>query len=221
MSFADHFSTQATDYSRYRPTYPPELFAWLAGLVEAHDASRRQLRQARSHPGVSYLVAAAERAPFGGGRLDLVTVAQALHWFDFDAFFAETRRVVRPGGVLAAWTYDLVTVDADVDAVVRWFYSEVVGPYWPPERRYVEEQYRTLPFPFEAVGPVPDFGMGKSWSREDLVAQAGTWSSTNRYRRDRGEDPLELLRPRLAEVWPDPEEHRPVHWTVHLRAGRV
>lgn len=248
MSFADHFSRQAADYSRYRPTYPPALYTWLAGLVEGHDAvwdcgtgngqaatgladhfrrvvatdaSARQIRQARPHARVSYLVAPAERSALAPASVDMVTVAQAIHWFDFDAFYAEVRRVARPGAVLAAWTYDLVTVDPDVDAVVRWFYSDVVGRYWPSERRYVEEQYRTLPFPFDAVGPVPDFEIAATWRRGDLSALTGTWSSTNRYRQDRGEDPVALLEPRLAEVWPDETEERSVRWRIHVRAGRI
>ena len=151
-------------------------------------------------------------------------MAQAVHWFDLDTFYAQVRHVGRPGGVLAVWTYSVFTVDPAVDEVVRWYYGDVVGPYWPPERWHVEDRYRSLPFPFDPVnaeGPEPAFAMHPTWRREDLVGQLGTWSSTNRYRDARGSDPLGLLRPRLAEVWPDPEERRVIDWPLHLKVGRL
>lgn len=260
VSFPDHFSGHAAAYSRHRPAYPKELYVWLAGLVDLHDvawdcgtgsgqaaaglaehfrrvvatdASPQQISQARPRSGVSYVLAAAERAPLPDHRVALVTVAQAVHWFDLDAFYAEARRVVRPGGLVAVWTYSLFTVDPDVDDVVRWYYRDVVGPYWPPERWHVEDCYRNLPFPFEPLdtgsgtaGPgdvtsVPAFTMRPSWRREDVLAQLGTWSSTNRYRDTMGADPLDLLGPRLAEVWPDAHERKAVDWPLYVKVGRL
>lgn len=248
MTFADHFSGHAAAYSRHRPAYPATLYSWLAaqsprhdtawdcgtgngqaasGLVDhfhrvvATDASTQQLAHARPDPRISYVTAVAEAPSLADASLDLVTVAQAVHWFDLDAFYAAVRRVGRPGCLLAVWTYDLVSVDPDVDEVLRWFYSDVVGAYWPPERRHVEDQYRHLPFPFDAVDPAPDFDIRASWNRRDLLALTGTWSSTNRYRRDRGEDPLDRLLPRLAEVWPDESDERSARWLLHLRVGRL
>jgi len=246
-SFPDHFSGHAELYRRYRPTYPAGLYAWLAGLtrgrevawdcatgngqaavglaghfrmVVATDASAEQVRHARPHPAVRYLLGAAERAPLADASVDLVTVAQAVHWFDLDAFYLEARRVARPGAHLAVWTYSLVRVDAAVDALVDWFYTDVVGSYWPPERIHVHERYERLPFPFEEA-QAPAFDMRPRWTRADLLAQLTTWSSVNRYRRERGEDPLALLEPRLARAWPRADEVRTLSWPISLRVGRL
>ncbi len=246
-TFPDHFSGHADLYRRHRPTYPPELFTWLAercpgratawdcatgngqaavglaahfAFVAATDASLDQITRARRHPSVGYALASAERAPLADDSADLITVAQAVHWFDLDAFYAEARRVARPGAHLAVWTYSLARVDAAVDAVVDWFYEDVVGPWWPPERRHVHERYGNLPFPFERV-PTPDFDMRPRWTRADLAGQLSTWSSVNRYRKERGEDPLDLLEPRLAEAWPDADEVRGVSWPIYLHVGRL
>jgi hypothetical protein len=163
----------------------------------------------------------------------LVTVAQAVHWFHLEAFYSQVRRVGRSGGILAVWTYSLFTVDPDVDDVVRWYYRDVVGPYWPMERWHVEDRYRNLPFPFDGVEPganpsrvgnagaAPAFSMRPSWRREDVVAQLGTWSSTNRCREATGADPLEVLRPRLAEAWPDANRQRPIDWPLYVKVGRL
>jgi len=260
VSFPDHFSGHAAAYSRHRPTYPAELYVWLAGLVDRHDvawdcgtgsgqaavglaghfsrvvatdASPQQIRQARRRPGVSYVLAAAEQPPLPDHSVALVTVAQAVHWFDLEAFYAQVRRIGRPGGILAVWTYSLFTVDPDVDEVVRWYYRDVVGPYWPTERWHVEDRYRNLPFPFESVGPEVDssggdnsggasaFSMRPTWRREDVVAQLGTWSSTNRFRDAVGTDPLEILRPRLAEAWPDADQQKPIDWPLYVNVGRL
>jgi hypothetical protein len=246
-TFPDHFSGHAELYRRYRPTYPAELYAWLAEispgcaaawdcatgsgqaavglaphfeLVVATDASAEQIGHARAHPAVRYVRAAAERAPLADASVDLITVAQAVHWFHLDAFYAEARRVARRGAHVAVWTYSLVRVGAAVDAVVDWFYDQVVGPWWPPERRHVHERYQRLPFPFARVR-APSFDMRPRWTRADLLGQLSTWSSVNRYRKERGTDPLDLLRPKLAEKWPDAEETRDVSWPIHLRVGRL
>lgn len=274
-SFSDHFSGHADLYRRFRPTYPDVLYGWLGDLVEGDgrrrrawdcatgngqaavglgsvvdrvtgtDASTEQLRHARRHPRVEYVAALAERSPFRDATVDLVTVAQAVHWFHLDAFWGEVRRVARPGGVIAAWTYELFSVDAAVDAVIRWFYSEVVGPHWPPERRWVEEGYRTLPFPFDEITDVPDFVMRPRWRRADVLGQISTWSAVRRYRDRRASDtpegrppasgreppsdprpavthdPLRRLEGPLTEAWPDGEEERAVTWPLRLRVGRI
>ncbi len=246
-TFPDHFSGHAELYRRYRPTYPVELYAWLAALspargvawdcatgsgqaavglaahferVVATDASAEQVAHAPTEPSVRYLLASAERAPLADASVDLITVAQAVHWFDLDAFYAEARRVGHPGAHLAVWTYSLVRVDAAVDAAVDWFYDRVVGPWWPPERQHVHERYERLPFPFARVD-TPSFDMRPRWTRADLMGQLSTWSSVNRYREERGADPLDRLEPRLAEAWPDPDEARDVSWPIYLLVGRL
>jgi SAM-dependent methyltransferase len=244
VSFKDHFSGLASAYARYRPTYPPELAAYLATVapsralaldlatgngqaavdlafhfdqVLASDASGRQLAEAIAHPRVFYLRHPAECLPVRSASADLIAVAQAAHWFDFDRFYAEARRVLRPGGVVALWTYGLFHIDTAINAAVERFYHDVVGPYWPPERCYVEARYRTLPFPL-TESPAPAFAIAMEWSLADVISYLGTWSAVDRYRSVRGEDPLPAIAGTLATLWPGGAP-RPVHWPIHLRTG--
>lgn len=246
MSFKDHFSGHADDYTRYRPTYPAELFAWLAQQVPAHvlawdcatgngqaalglaahfeaviatDASANQITSATAHPCVRYAVAPAEGSGIAAHSVDLITVGQALHWFDFPRFYAEAARVLKPKGVLAAWSYGLMQVSPAVDAAVWRLYEPIVGPCWPPERRYVEEQYRTLPFPLEEIA-APAFAMAAEWTLAQLTGYLGTWSAVQRYRQERGADPLALIADELAAAWGAAETLRHVRWPLFMRVGR-
>lgn len=247
MSFKDHFSAQATDYARFRPDYPAGLFAWLAGIapmrdtawdcgtgsgqaavglaahfrhVIATDPSRRQLDHAEPHPRVEYRQASAEVSHLDTASVDLVTVAQAIHWFDLEKFYAEAKRVLKPGGVIAAWTYTLLDVEAGIDELLTDFYRNVVGPYWPPERRMVDDRYRSLPFPFEPLAP-PAFEIRTEWSRDDLLGYLGTWSATQAYIQAKGIDPLADFGRRLLPLWPDPVQKKILRWPLHLRVGRA
>ena len=244
--FKDHFSVAAHEYDRYRPGYPAALIdfladaapqrelAWdcatgtgqaavpLAGrfdCVVATDASSAQLAHAVPHPRVRYAVAPAESCGLADGVADLVTVAQALHWLDLERFYAEVRRVARPGAVFAAWTYSLADADPAVDPLVAAFYEEM-SPWWPPERVHVEDGYRQLPFPFVPID-APAFEIREDWPLERLLGYFSTWSGVNRYRKDTGRDPVAALGRRLAAVWGDPAQPRPVRWPLHLRVGRV
>jgi SAM-dependent methyltransferase len=242
----DHFGPVAEGYAAFRPRYPAELFATLASLVlrrriawdcatgngqaaqglaehfasvVASDASGSQLANALGHERVSYVRARAEVAPLADESVDLVTVAQALHWFDIATFWREVRRVLTPGGVVAAWCYSLAGIDAPADEVVRRFYADVVGPYWPPERRLVETGYRTVVFPFPRL-ETPVFSMEAELTLDEFVGYAGTWSATVGYRAARGEDPLPKLRRDLAPDWGEPAERRVVRWPVAMLVGR-
>jgi SAM-dependent methyltransferase len=245
MSFKDHFSRQSAAYRRYRPAYPPALIEFVAGSAPARrlavdcatgsgqaalalaarfdavlavDAGANQLARAQPQPRVHYAVSLAERLPLRDGSVDLVAAAQAAHWFDFDRFHAECRRVLAPGGVVAVWTYGLLRVSAAVDAVIDDFYEHVVGGDWPPERRYVEEGYRTLPFPWREE-PAPPFQLENDWDLEQVMGYLATWSAVQRCRHRLGRDPLESLQPRLAAAWPRCGAAR-LRWPVHLRIGR-
>jgi SAM-dependent methyltransferase len=245
MTFQDHFSTQAQAYARFRPTYPDALFAWLASLVSvrdlawdcgtgngqaavalaahfarviASDPSREQIVHAALHARVSYCVASAEAPPAAAHGADLVTVAQALHWFDFERFFPALVRVLKPGGLFAAWGYGLMRITPAVDAVVQHYYTDIVGPYWPPDRRHIESGYRSIPFPLTELA-APEFEMTAAWKLEDLYGYLDTWSATRRYLNTRGEHPLLSLRPALAQAWGGVPE-RAVAWPLFLRLGR-
>ena len=246
-AFKDHFSKQAPDYARYRPNYPAELFSWLASLapsrscawdcgtgsgqaaaglaghfdrVIATDPSKKQLEHAEPHPRIDYRVASAEASLLDTASIDLVTVAQAIHWFDLEKFYAEAKRVLKPGGVIAAWTYTLLDVEAGIDELLTDFYRNVVGPYWPPERRMVDDRYRSLPFPFAPIA-TQAFEIRTEWSREDLLGYLGTWSATQAYVKAKGVDPLEEFARRLAPLWPDSVRRKTLRWPLHLRAGRT
>jgi SAM-dependent methyltransferase len=154
------------------------------------------------------------------GSVSLITVAQALHWFDLDRFYPEAKRVLIPGGVLAVWAYGVDEVEGDVvNQLMQEFYSNTVGPYWPPERKLVEDGYRTLPFPFAEMAP-PAFRMEARWTLEQLLGYCSTWSATNRFIKATGRNPLEPLSEALARVWGDPSRPRLVIWPVSVRVGR-
>jgi len=243
-AFKDHFSRQAAAYSRYRPSYPAELIAHVASLAPARglaidcatgsgqaavalarhfervigvDGSVPQLLRSLSAAGVTYVAALAERLPVRAGSADLVVAAQAAHWFDFERFFAECRRVLRPGGVVAAWTYGKFHADAALDGVIEHFYADVVGRYWPPERRYVESAYRDLPFPLREE-PAPAFQLVTEWDLEQVLGYFGSWSAVQRFRDSTGTDPLPALRRALEPLW---SGLRRLVWPLHLRVGRV
>jgi SAM-dependent methyltransferase len=246
-AFKDHFSGHAAEYAAYRPTYPPALFELLVSLprrralaldcatgngqaavglaerferVLAIDASREQLASARPHPRIEYRVARAEETGAESGSVDLVSAAQAVHWFDFDRFYAEVRRVLAPGGAVALYTYNLVRVDPGFDRVLDRLAREVVGPYWPPERRWVDEEYRTLPFPFAEV-PTPRIENEARWDLDRLLLYVATWSACRRYREATGRDPIKMLQDELIAAWGDPGAARPVRWPIYMRAGYV
>ena len=246
MSFKDHFSGHAAAYARYRPGYPPALFDYLAtlprhrevaldcatgsgqaavglarhfALVVASDGSVSQLRSAEPHPRVSYIGNLAEAPALRTACVDLVAAAQAAHWFDHARFYVEVRRVLRPGGVLAIWTYGLARVDPDIDAIVHHFYTQTVGPYWPPERRHVEAGYRTLPFPLDEIA-APAFELTMSWDLDALLGYLGTWSAVQRYTKETGMDPLPSLRAQIAPIWNSGATRRSVVWPLHLRVGK-
>lgn len=244
--FADYFSGHAADYAANRPGYPPALFALLAGLPErrrlawdcgtgngqaavglaehfervvATDASPEQLAQAVPHPRVEYRRAAAEASGLPGGSVDLVTAAQALHWFRFDDFYTEVRRVLAPGGAVAVFTYNLARVDPEFDRVIDRLAYETVGPWWPPERRWVNEEYRTVPFPFAEI-ELPPLVREERWDLERLLRYVATWSAYQNYRRATGHDPIADVRPALEALW-GPAPVRTVRWPIFIRAGRV
>ncbi|HZO23251.1 MAG TPA: class I SAM-dependent methyltransferase [Steroidobacteraceae bacterium] len=247
MTFKDHFSRLASEYSAFRPDYPAALFGYLAGLCREHraawdcacgsgqasaglaahfeqviatDASAQQVAAAAAHPRITYRVAAAEHSGIESDSVDLVTVAQALHWFDLDAFYAEVRRVLRSSGILACWTYGVLRVEGHaIDDLVREFYTDIVGPYWPPERRLVDEGYRELSFPFPELD-APALQMQERWDRPHLLGYLRTWSGTARYVEQVGRDPVEDLGKRLASFWPDSHSDRLIRWPLALRVGR-
>ena len=242
MSFKDHFSKQAADYARFRPGYPRELFDYLvsiapsrrlawdcgtgngqaaAGLasvfdaVIATDASEKQITNAELHERVDYLVAPAEDSSIDFGTVDLIMVRRRCTGSIWTAF---TRRVLKSDGVLAASAYNLLHINPAIDEVVNRYYYEVVGPFWPQERKLVE-QFDNLPFPFHEIEP-PKFEMTTQWNFDHLVGYLRTWSSTQRFMAAKGSDPLKQIMGELRAAWGTPEQTRNVIWPLTLRIGR-
>lgn len=251
MTFKDHFSRHVELYRRYRPSYPPEVFAWLASLCASHelaldvgtgngqaarglvahfrdvlgtDASASQVASAPPYPGVRYAVAPAESSPVDDQSVDLVLAAQALHWFHFERFFAECRRVLKPGGVVAALTYFHPTVSPELDDILG-RYIDHVRADWPPERRYVDAGYANIDFPFDEIplgaGLAEPLAMQLDLDLEGYVGYLATWSAAQRFRERTGEDPRKPFVDALNAAWGDPGMKRRVAWPLSGRIGRI
>lgn len=246
-TFKDHFSDASEAYRARRPTYPSQLFEYLASVaparalawdcatgngqsagplarhfeaVVATDASAAQIEAAPPTPGVEFRVATAEASGLDPESIDVIAVAQALHWFDLPAFFAEAARVLKPGGILAVWSYQLAIVLPEIDAVVYDLYEPVLGSYWPPERALVATGYEGIALPFEPVAS-PEFDMSLEWNAEDLCDYLRTWSAAKRYAKERGLDPVDETERRLREIWPDGGDARlRVSWPLRLKVRR-
>lgn len=244
---ADHFSPVANQYASFRPSYPDALFDWLASIapqrelawdcgagngqatvplaqrfdrVIATDLSAAQLAAAPLLPNVEYREAPAEASGLPDRSVDLVTVAQAMHWFGLPQFYAEVRRTLRPRGVIAAWGYNRLLIPNDaVQQSVDRFYEEKIGSYWPAERVHVENGYRDLPFPFARIA-VPPFALHKEWTREQLLGYLRSWSAVARFKSANGYDPVDELAEEIAAYWPEGLTMK-VEWPLFVHAGRV
>jgi len=244
-AFSNHFAFAARSYATYRPRYPDALFDWIASLtptrerawdcgtgsgqaavalarhyeqVIATDPSVAQLASAEPAAGVSYLAMTAEQAGLASRSMDVVTVAQALHWFDLRTFFAETDRVLRPGGTLAVWSYGLISVDPVIDPLLGRFYWETLGSFWPSGRALVDNGYAgvSLPYPERTA---PEFTMEATWSLSQFGGFLSTWSAVGRYRQAVGADPLPQFMSSVAAAWGATDARR-VRWPLMVRSGR-
>jgi len=245
--FLDLFSRQSSTYAASRPSYPDALYQFIVSLVPgrrlawdcatgngqaardlarhfdrviATDASPEQISNATPVPNVEYRVAPAEASGLAPHSVDLVTVAQALHWLDHDRFYAEVRRVTVPDGVVAAWCYGACHAGSEVEGLLREFEEETVGPFWSSGRRWVDEGYLTIPFPFDEVAR-PSFELRVRWSLSQLREYISSWSAVAAYRRERGQDPVAPLLERIAKFWGPFDSSRDVTWPLGLRVGRI
>lgn len=244
--FKDHFSQHAQHYLDARPDYPDQLFdhlvrlapsrrlAWDCGTgngqaalalaerfehVIATDPSVEQIKRAVRHPRVDYCAATAESSCVADQSVALVTAAQAFHWFDAARFCREVQRVTVAGGVLALWCYQLACINPEIDEQVRRLYRDTLGPYWPPERRYVDDGYRSAPFPLDELA-THDFHIEKQWDLGQFVRYMASWSATRRFIHARGIDPLQMFTERLARAWGEADGRRSVVWPLKIRVGR-
>lgn len=246
LSFKDNFSRQSDLYVKYRPQYPSELYSYLQGLTEEHqlawdcgtgngqaalgiakhyarvvatDPSEEQIRNAFPHKNVFYSVKTAEHSGLQDQSVDLITAANALHWFDFERFNKEANRVLKPGGVIAAWGYGNPSHSEEIDRVITHFHDEIIGAYWLPENRLVEKKYSTIPFPYSEI-TAPLFKIEKDLGFKDLTGLFGTWSAVQRYKDRNGNDPVKKIEEDLKAAWQDLSVQKPFTWNLVLRVGR-
>lgn len=243
----DNFSVQAAQYALFRPGYPAALFDFLFGQcqafdhawdcatgngqmamalaqrfreVDATDISENQLKNATPGPNIRYRIGRAEAPDFPDHSLDLITVGQAAHWFDFARFYPEANRVLKPGGILALVGYNLLKVNEKIDYVITHFYQNTLSGCWDAERRLVEEAYQTIPFPYADIR-LPEMATEYRWTLDDLLGYLSTWSAVQHYVRKNGHSPVdESLRKALETAWPAAEKQT-VRFPIFARVGRV
>jgi len=241
----DNFSKQSGIYAKYRPGYPPVLFDCIINLVEkkeaawdcgtgngqaakelsrsfqkvfATDISQKQIDQAFQKDNIIYSVQPAEQTNFRDNNFDLVTVAQALHWFRFDEFYAEVKRVTKPGGIFAAWSYSLLSISGTINKLIADHHYITLEGYWDDERKYVDEEYRNIPFPFSKIN-TPVFTMDYHWTIEELEGYLNTWSALQKFTRKNNYNPVAELIQQIKPAWN--QEKMRVSFPVHLLMGKV
>ena len=246
-SFKDKFTSQSTNYAAYRPGYPENLFRFLAGEcrkcdlawdvgtgngqaaqklalhfeeVYATDASSSQIFNAVPKSNIKYAVSNEQAPALKRRTVNLITVAQALHWFDTGVFYAEANRVLKKHGLIACWSYKLFRINSEIDREIDRFYSDTLGKYWDPERRLVETGYRTLSFPFREMRS-PHFEMKATWNFDSMIGILGSWSAVANFKKREGYDPVSEITDCLRAVWRNTDQTKEVCWELSMRLGRV
>lgn len=247
MNFKDHFSKQSDIYALSRPQYPDELFEFLASLspskelawdvgtgngqaalslakyfkrVIATDASKEQIKNAFANEKIEYKVATAEESGLQSNSVDLITAATAIHWFDHDKFYAEVKRILKPNGVIAAWCYAFSKTNDSIDNIIHHFATETLKDYWPPERKFVWNNYADLPFPFEKI-ETPKFYCKVNWNLNQMINYLNSWSSTQKYIAVNKSNPIDLIFSDFQNAWGDSNFVKETSWELGLRIGRV
>lgn len=245
-TFKDNFSKQSDIYVKYRPHYPPALYEYLSSLTKNHelvwdcgtgngqaatglaefydsiiatDPSEQQIKNSIPHHKVNYRIEKAEDNSVPSNSVDLLTIANALHWLDFDPFFEQARRVLKKDGIIAAWAYRLPVISPEVDEIVHKFHYGILDSYWLPENRLVEKEYTTIPFPFKSID-VPDFHCEKHMDLDGLIGYLNTWSALQRFISQNNFNPTDALREELQTVWKDSAEKKKHTWKLTLKVGR-
>jgi len=242
----DNFSKQASLYAIYRPRYPRALFDFIVGFsaekkfawdcatgngqsatelsgyfenIYATDISKKQIEEAVKKENIFYTVEPAEKTGIADGIIDLVTVSQALHWFDFDKFYREVKRVSKPAGIIAVWTYSLLQIDTITDALIREYHFETLKDYWDKERKYVDDGYESIPFPFNNIS-APAFSIEVNWNLQDLEGYLNTWSAVQKFITINKYNPIPLLILEIKKNW-QPADYRKIIFPIHLKMGYV
>jgi SAM-dependent methyltransferase len=243
----DNFSNQSAAYALYRPVYPEALYdflleqvtgreaAWDCGTgngqvaarlsssfkkVWATDISENQLKHAPVLPNVTFIQTRSEQTSFPAHSFDLITIAQAIHWFDFSRFYQEVYRIAKPQALIAAWGYGLLHISPTIDRVIEAFYSEQIGQYWEGERRYIDDAYQTIPFPFAEI-PSPEFTLEVYWNLGQLEGYFNTWSSVQKYIALHHKNPVTEIIANLQPHWQNASEKKRIRFPVFMRSGKL
>jgi len=227
----DNFSDNTGNYARFRPRYPQELIdhlltfvpdiraAWdcgtgngqLAGMlapffkeIYATDISMEQMREGDRSPNIWYSIQPAEKASFNDNQFDLITIAQAIHWFQFKDFYREAKRTLVDGGIIAVIGYGLIQTTGPLQKIIDHFYRNTIGPYWDAERRYIDEGYQTIPFPFHEI-PMPVFRMEYEWTSAQLTGYLNTWSAVKHYIKQTGKNPVASIEDAIIQCFQNAE----------------
>lgn len=245
-TYKDNFSKQAKVYAQFRPTYPRELFKFLIGLTDEHklawdsgtgngqtavnlvdyyekvyatDPSREQIKNAIPHHRIIYRVENSENpSAIEDNSVDLITVAQAIHWFDFEKFYTQVKRVLKPNGIIAVWAYGIPTINESIDIIIKNFHDNVVGEFWLPENKLIEKEYATIPFPFEEI-KTPDFFIKKQATLSELIGHLRSWSATQKYIDNYNDNPMDPLMQKLQEHWNNIKKE--ITWKLILKVGKL
>ena len=245
MNLKDNFSTQSKQYAKFRPTYPEELYqfllshvvktqvAWdcatgngqIATVLSQHfdnvyatDISENQLKNAPQIANITYKVERAEYTSFQDHSFDLITVGQAIHWFKFDAFYTEVKRTLKPNGLIAIVGYGIMHINAEIDELIHYLYKDILGSFWDEERKYIEDNYLNVTFPFREI-QCPGFEITAEWNLEQLIGYLETWSALQHYIKLNSKSPIPLIYERLEQVWGNTKKHT-IHFPILLKVGK-
>ncbi|MEO7308238.1 MAG: class I SAM-dependent methyltransferase [Ferruginibacter sp.] len=242
----DNFSTRASAYAQFRPNYPVELVEYIVSFVKerelawdcgtgngqsakllshyfrkvfATDISKKQLENAHREPNIFYAEEPAEKTSLAARSVDLITVAQAIHWFNFQSFYAEVNRVAKPGAVIAVWVYTLLQISEEIDAIIAEYHYETLKYFWDPERKYVDDDYAGIPFPFPEI-KTRSFSIAVSWSQEELQGYLNTWSALQKFMKVHSFDPVNDVMNKIKPHWGNSAK-RKVIFPIHLKLGII
>lgn len=242
----DNFSTQSDKYAKFRPTYPSDLFeflnenvqekrnAWDCGTgngqvafelaktfdnIFATDISQQQIDNALQADNILYSLQPAEQTNFDNELFDLVVVAQAIHWFHFEKFYAEVKRTAKENALFCVVGYGRLEISKQIDNVIEDFYNNIIGKYWDKERKYIDENYQTIPFPFDEI-QTPNFAITKHWTLEHLIGYLNTWSAVKHFIKQNNYNPVDKLQKDIEQLWGN-EPIKQVQFPLLLRVGRI
>ncbi len=240
----DNFSIGSDKYAIYRPEYPDSVVNYIVGITEqresvwdcatgngqfakklsphfksvyATDISQSQIDNAAQFKNINYSIQPAEKTTFPDNFFNLITVAQAIHWFNFDSFYQEVYRTIRKDGHLAVIGYGLIRISPELDEIIDYFYKDIIGSYWDKERKYVDEGYKTIPFPYKEIY-LNDFSQTIIWTIDHLIGYLGTWSSVKHYQQKNGHNPIDRINENLKLAWGS-DACKSVNFPILLRIG--